>query len=198
MEREKAISLLSLDDQKILSEFEEAGFPGLAPQLVADFFTLFLNGTSLREIGRLHPAVKYGAIVSAFVKYSWEERKDQYLNELQNSAAQRMIQVQLESAGFIGDVMTATHKRYGTQIKKYLASGNPADLDGFDIAGIQSYSKLIETFLKVTGQDAKKTLTVKGQLTTGGEGGFKDVLEQAPSPELAAKLLEAFAEDSKK
>jgi hypothetical protein len=191
--KERAESLLNAEDRKILRDFEESGKPGLGPSLCTTFFELFLNGKTEREIQKLNPVYDLGSIIQARVKYNWDEKKDKYISELQSGVVARMLQVQMEATNFMADVLSATHKRYGTAIKRYLQSSDPKDLEGFDINNIQAYSKSIEALLKITGQDQKKKIELGGTVNSNVQ--ISDMSEKALTPEQAAALLEILAAD---
>jgi hypothetical protein len=191
--KQKAENLLSEDDRHILKTFEESGKPGLGPSLCATFFELFLNGKTEREIQKLNPVYDLGAIIQARVKYGWDEKKDKYISELQSGVIARMLQVQMEASNFMADVLAATHKRYGTAIKKYLQSGNADDLQGFDVNNVQAYYKSIEALMKITGQDQKKKIELGGTVNSSVQ--IKDMSEKPLTPDQAALLLEILSKE---
>jgi hypothetical protein len=191
--------ILSDEDQKILNEYRDAGHPPLAPSTSSAFFELFLNGNTVREIQRLNSAFKLGAILDAQIRYDWDREKDRYIRDLQSKTFQRMVQVQMESASFLADTLSAAHKKYGTALRKYLQTGNEEDLEGYDVSNITSYSKSIDALMKITGQDSKK-VKLEGNINQNVTGSIKieSMSDKVLNPETAEKLLAILAEEANK
>jgi hypothetical protein len=187
------IVLLNQEDQRILDEFRESGFPKLAPQAAASFFELYLNGTSPREIQKLNPAFKLGAILDAQIRYNWDANKDRYVQELQENTVKRLAQVQMEATAFLADSLAAAHKKHGTALRKYLQTSDESELNGFDIGSITSYSRSIDALLKITGQDQKK---IKLESKIEQNVNLKNMGNKPLTPEQAAALLEILEDKS--
>ena len=190
--------LLGPEEQKALERFKEEGAYALSPTLASSFFSLFLQGKTLKEIHEMNRAIPFGAIVDARVRYGWDAARDQYVFELQSGIVRRMIQTQMESANFLADVMAATHKKHGTAIKKYLQTGNEDDLQGFNIESITSYGKLIESIMKITGKDKEKPAAKSDSLPPMGSASGQPVGPSSSqikgvSPTQAAKILRILA-----
>jgi hypothetical protein len=163
----QAFLQLTAKEQKALCEYREQGLPPLAPKTALGFYSLFLSGRSTEQIHELNRAFAYGAIVDARLRYGWDSTKTEYLSSLQSEVHTRMIQTQMESVGFIADVVSATHKKYGGKIAKYLQTGDESELDGFDLTSLAQYGKAIENLLKVTGQDQTKKVKLISDLPSG-------------------------------
>ena len=192
-ERDKALSLLGDKELILLEEFKSSGKAGLAPSLSASFFELYLNGNDVFEIQKLNKAYDIGAIIDCKVRFSWDEKKDAYINNLHTNAMSRLMQVQMESANFLADVLSAAHKRHGIALRKYLQSGDPRDIEGFDIGNISSYSKSIEALMKITGQDQKKKVQLEGTLNSNIA--VSEAMERPMTQNQAANILEILADD---
>ncbi len=125
---DKSRRTLSVHEHNMLASYVEAGKHPLAPETAANFYGLFLTGTSMGEIHRLNKAFPYEAILWASIKYDWHQKRDEYSLGLQAQTAQKVMTAQLETAGLMADLLTASTKKHGDKIKKYLQSGNEADL----------------------------------------------------------------------
>lgn len=194
---DKSRRLLSIPDHNMLIAYVESGRHPLAPETAANFYGLFLTGTSIGEIHRLNKAFPYEAILWAAIKYDWHRQRDEYAIELQAQTAQKVMTAQLETAGLMADLLTAANKKHGLRIKKYLQSGNEADLgDSISIENLHSLMKVAESLQKVTGQantvkvKTENTQNVNVNLTASSNG-------QAMDAATAAAVLKVIA-DSKK
>lgn len=186
---------LSEEEKEKLRDYVESGGVGLAPKTAASFFELYLNGSSVQEIHKLNPAFPYGAILRARVEYDWDEQKDKYIRNLQSGVFERMVHTQLEAVSFLASVMSVTHKKYGDAFKKYLQTGDESELKGFDVGSIRSYKDVIESLLKISGQEKKK---IEFSAKTGhsdSNSPLENLASKPISPDVGAKLLAILAEE---
>jgi len=158
--------------------------PELSPQLSLDLFALFLHGNSCEEIRKLNPALTLGQIVHSRIKYSWDDKMRQHMNDLQNSIMDRVRMVTLESVNFVADLLSAANKLHGTAIKKYLQTGDPEHLSGLKIDSLQGYKAGVELMQKLTGQDKFSNTNVSGTVTVKSEGTLS-----GPTAEEQSKVL---------
>jgi hypothetical protein len=196
---EKARALLESDDLKQLTEYREAGKMRLSPKTTAGFFELFLNGSSLKEIHQLNPAFPYPAILWARVEENWDDQKDAYIRDLQLGIREKLIKSQMETAGLLTDMLSAANKQHGSKLKKYLQTGNEADLgNAMTVTSIQSMLRVIEGLQKLTGQD--KTFKFKTEETITHNQNVNITMQESDgmSPEAAAKILAVVAEEKRK
>lgn len=171
-------------------------FP-LAQSLQDQLFALYLNGKSLSEIRALNPHLMFGQIVDAAVTGCWHQLRQDYLNEIQTRANVRLRQIASEAVEHLADQMAVAHKLQGDALKKYLQTGNPADLGGFGITSIKQYKDVAELLITMTGQKQKSTLTVKGEINHTAEGGGSTKVFK-PLSQLAKERRETEAENIKK
>lgn len=144
---------LTPDEQKALTEYQEARKPELAVETSMAFFQLFLNGYSVDEIHEMNKAFPVEAIHWARLKYGWDKRKDQYITEMHEKIVTKVTKAQLETTNLMTDLLTVTTKKYGDKLKRYLQTGNEKDLEG--VMGVQSIAqllKLMDGLQKITGQ----------------------------------------------
>ena len=134
-------------------------------------------------------------IVAARINHNWDDRKAQHVAELFDSVKTRVEQVQLESIHFVSSLLSATHKKYGDKIKKFLQTGVEADLDDLKLNNLKTYQESIELLLSLTGQGAKNK-KVSGEVVhkhvnaPPGEPGKLDEIR----PEAAAQLLQLLGD----
>lgn len=138
--------------------------PDLSPASRAKLFALFLQGTDCVEISRLNPGITLGQVVRVRLDDGWDEKRREHIAALLSEVRVRLQQTTLESVEFVSNLLAATHKQYGDQLKKYLMTGDPADLGTFGIHGLRQYREAIQLLRELSGQDDPKT---KKQSVTG-------------------------------
>lgn len=130
------------------------------------FYSLFLDGSTLTEISDLNPQVGLGTIVNSAIEGGWDLKRKQYLDELYNRAKDRAIQVVAEGAGFIATLLSVAHKKHGVKLKKFLQTEDPKELiECMTIDGLRTYKEAVEVLMKLTGQDSIKRVQVTGEVT---------------------------------
>lgn len=136
-------------------------FP-LSPPTAIQFFALFLQGKTLTEIAELNPQYSLGTIVNSAVLDRWDQKYQDYLDELYVNAKNRVVQTAAEGVGFISDLLAVTHLKDGTKLKKYIQTQDPEFLKGnnFEIASMRQYKEAVEVLMKLTGQDNIKKIQV--------------------------------------
>jgi hypothetical protein len=174
----------------------------VSPVDAAQMFELYLHGGSCTQIEKQWRKYKLGAIVKAAIEYQWHEKRQEYLEHLHKDAVERGRQAVAESVGFTADLLAVAHKRWGQKLRRYLATGDESELDGFEIRSIDQYRKVVQTFLELTGHNpsevfARKGTEAGGEMMTAGTVGGLDWVSVASSaklrPELAAALLSLAA-----
>lgn len=128
----------------------------ISPATRAKLFSLFLQGHDCVEIARLNQGITLGQIVRVRVDDLWDDKRREHIEALLGEVKTRLQQTTLESVEFVSNLLAATHKQYGDQLKKYLQSGDPADLGPFSIHGLRQYREAIQLLRELSGQDSKK------------------------------------------
>lgn len=128
-------------------------------------YELYLNGYSCEEIFRLNDnQFPLGMILEARIRDSWDDRREQHLTELYGGIVAKVKKTQTEAVAFVADLLAAAHKKHGDKLKKFLQSGNPADLGALSIDTMTSYQTAATMLLKLTGQDKQKDGSNKIQI----------------------------------
>lgn len=189
----------------LLSDRERAAYdawlvkkqPPVAPSTAAKYLEAYLQGSTCEDILKLSKGMALGAIVDCKIRDRWDDRLVEYRATLLDQVGQRLRQVQLESVQHIADQLAVAHKRDGDRLKRFLMTGDNADLGGASfITGIKSYSEAVKALLALTGQDKDKKGPVAVQVSVGpqpiGAAGqtVDAVLVEEPDREQAAKLIE--------
>jgi hypothetical protein len=122
-------------------------------------FELFCNGSTCDQIRKIVQAYSFGQIVACRVIGGWDERR-----ESKRLATTTIVPAQanvtlLESQEFLGDLILATTKKFGKQLKRYIATGEEAQLEGIPLPrSLKEYQIALDMFMKASGQDEKKVV----------------------------------------
>jgi hypothetical protein len=156
---EKLFDTLSKTEKTAYEDWVQSADEPLEVGICAKAFELFLNGTPLYKIASINK-LDLGALVHARIFYKWDERKNDFVNDLFSNVKQRVMQSQVEAIDFNADILTAAHKLHGGRIKNYLQSDNTEDLGETVkfLSSAKNYQIAIENLMKLSGQD-KKTET---------------------------------------
>ena len=132
------------------------------------------------------------------VKYKWDQEKDDYIIKLQTTIKDKVLKAQLETTSLVTDLLAAANKKHSAKIKKYLQTGNEADMEGaLNVDTLQGLMKLSENLLKITGQDRQTKSTIENrnimELNVKTADGTNTL-----SSEDAAKILNLLAESKRK
>jgi hypothetical protein len=199
---EAAELFLSIPELNVLKAYMDKGGMELSAETAARFYELFLNGSDCKDIYRLNAAFPYEAILWSRIKYRWDLTKDEYVYKLQETVREKVMKAQLETTSLMADMLTAANKKNSDKIKKYLQTGDEETLKGaLSIESLQSLLRITEGLIKVTGQDrvvknvteTKNTQNLNVNVNTSSKDDNSDL-----SPEAAAKILAAIAEDRRK
>lgn len=152
---EQAELRLTERELKAYRAWKGMGQPRLSPDTQAKFFALFLKGESLEDIVRINRGFSIGQLAQARVEGLWDEKRDEYLKDLFDSARAIVKQSTIESMRFLIDQLGAVHKKYGEAARKYIQNGDDTEFKNFGIDNIRNYKTAVEALQKLTGADKK-------------------------------------------
>jgi hypothetical protein len=152
----KPLDGLSQDERKAYEKHVSENKPPISPKTAAEFFELYLAGSSCSEIVRLNPGFGLGLVVRARIDHDWDARKAAYLDTLYQRTQEKYQRAQLEAIDFVADSMSVYRKLWGDRFKKFLQTNNPEDLHEYKDMSIKQYQVFTEMLLKMTGQDNPK------------------------------------------
>jgi hypothetical protein len=194
----KAEKMLSVPRFNMLKAYIEKGGHPLAPDTASKFFELYLGGVEPEEIHRLNKAFPYEAIIWSALKFDWQTKRDEYIATLQDTVRDKVIKAQLETTGLLADMLTAANKHHGDKIKRYIMTGEAADLDGaLNIDSITNLLKIVNGMRDITGQSntqkikTENTQTLNLNVKSDKNTGSMDA-------ETAAEILAVIAKSKKK
>lgn len=127
--------------------------PAVAAHVSARLYALFLRGTTCAEISRLNKGIGLGQVCRERVADGWDRRRDEYRQELLAATKDRVLQVQLESAEFLANELSAAHKLHGDKAKLYLQGGDEKDLGSFSISSIREYRETLAALRELVAKE---------------------------------------------
>ncbi len=161
---ERVTKLLSEGEIYAYEYWKKSSQGAVAASLNAQLFGLFLNGKNTEEIRRLNPLLTLGQIVSARIEGDWDKRRDEHLDRLLADTSGRIQQATMETSELICDMLAVANKEHGDKLRKYLQTGNEADLGDFKVDSLGNLKQAIEVLQKLTGQDKQSKLTLAGEI----------------------------------
>lgn len=163
--QEQKEALLTERELREYRVYQRLNRPPMAPSTQAQLFQLFLNGNGCEEIVRLNPnGFALGAVVRARIENDWDLKRQEHQEQLMLRVRERVQQVTLETIERVSNEMAASNKLINDKVKKFLQTGDPAELNGTSIGNVRHLKEMVEMLQKLTGQDAKKTQTVGGTI----------------------------------
>ncbi len=163
-------------ERSLLEEWQkDRKKPSLATSLSVKLFELFLHGVDVNEISRINQGTYLvEQILEARVRDSWDERRNEYLDTLFGGIVKRVSQAQAEAVEFLTDMLAVAHKQHGHKLRTFLQTGDEKNLGDFKINGWQTYKGVVDSLLKITGQDRDKAPS----------GAEPTIHTQEPTPEV--------------
>lgn len=132
--------------------------------LNTQLFQLYLQGKSLEEIRRINPQLQLGEIVAARVEGRWDDKRDEYLQNLLQSTSERVQQSTLETIDFVRDMLAVAKRQFGDKFQRYLQTGDEKELGEFKIESLTQLKAAIEALQKLTGQE-KRVIEHRGGIS---------------------------------
>jgi hypothetical protein len=181
------------DREKVALEvYEQRGGARIAPATQAQFYSLFLRGKTCDEIADINKGFALGAIIKARVEGDWDRKLDEYRESLFKGVRERLQQIELESVGFLTDMLAAAHRQQGDKLKKYIQTGDESELGDMKISSIKNYKEVLELLIKATGQERQQTIEHRHHVTASSkeEGNAIDITSLASAS--SNQALEIF------
>lgn len=196
----KAKRTLNIPEYNMMLAYIQSGRHPLAPDTVTALFQLYLNGSDCAEVHRLNKGLPYEAILWARVKFDWDAHRDKLIVERQEKIRDKVLNSQLQTTELMADLLAATAKKHGDKIKKYIQTGDEADLGGsLSIDNLHQLLKIAEGLQKITGQDKVQKIETKNtQRFELGVGGKTVAAGEEISDEGATAVLAILAEEKRK
>lgn len=138
---------------ELLNQALEEGVRPIADSLATQFYNLFIEGLTCREIAQRNKPIQERDILYLRWKNQWDQKRMEALNVLIQRVSQKLTKGKLEAADFLTTLASAYHKQYADQLLKYLQTGKEEDKP--DFPSLKYYKEIIELLNKITGEDRK-------------------------------------------
>lgn len=149
----------TMKDLESIRKFKEDGMLGLAALTDVDverMMNLYNDGKTYRQISQV---LKKDKTVILFLahKFGWFEFRQAYLQELQATLKDKVIESKLQSQEFLLDLIQAYQKKIGRNINQYLRSDDERFVDKIDPKDIGTILKVFELLHKINHEDLGNT-----------------------------------------
>lgn len=157
---DEKLSLLTFKESEAYKFYVKQNKPPMAESTQGGFYALFAQGMSCEEIQRLNPnGFSLGAIVRARLDNNWDDKLIQHQVSLAENARTRLQQIQLETVERLALELAASNKLVSDKVKKFIQTGDVAEIAGMGIGSQRHLKEAIEMLQKLTGQGEKKTVS---------------------------------------
>lgn len=149
----------SQKDLEVIKAYEEGGLKEIGTvdeKAMANMLDLYLSGKTYRQISTIVKLRKEIVLYMSY-KFNWFDLRQEYLEDLESSMRGRVIEAKLVSQDFILQLQTMWHRKIGSRVTKYLATGNEEFIKELDLKEIDKYLKTAELLQKLAGEG--KSLT---------------------------------------
>jgi hypothetical protein len=164
----------------------------IATSTAIDFFSLYLEGYTIKQIHERHSAWPLGALVDARVRYKWDDKKKAYLEELETQVMDRMSKIKLESLNFLADMAAVAHNEFREEMIKYLQNPDNTEPPRNRIKSIREYKELMNIIVALGALGAEGSgmpgTAIQVNVADGGRVEVVTANEKA-------RMLQALAEE---
>ena len=160
MSNDKQVALIphadfTIKDLEIIEKFKEDGMLGLHTLVDTDverMMSLYMDGKSYREIASL---LKKNKAIVLFLahKFKWFELRREYLDELQTTLKDKVMESKLQSQQFLLHLLTAYEKKIGRNADQYLRTDNVDFHDRIDKNDVGTLMKIMELLHKLSSEN---------------------------------------------
>jgi hypothetical protein len=145
----------TIKDLETIEKFKENGLLGLhtlADTDVERMMNLYMDGKSYRQIAQL---TQKGKAVILFLshKFKWFELRKEYLDELQATLKDKVVESKLQSQEFLLHLVLAYQKKIGKNIDQYLRTDNADFADKVDTKDLNSLLKIMELLHRLNNEN---------------------------------------------
>jgi uncharacterized protein YnzC (UPF0291/DUF896 family) len=176
MSDNKEVSLLptadfTMKDLELIEKFKENGMLGLHTLTEVDaerMMGLYMDGKSYRQIAQVTKKNK-SIILFLAHKFKWFELRKEYLDELQATLKEKIVESKLQSQEFLLELVLAYQKKVSKNVHQYLRTDNAEFADQIDPKDINTVLKVMELLHKLSAENLGEKPPLVG-LSGMGEG----------------------------
>jgi hypothetical protein len=136
-------------ENKAYEDWTAKNQPAMAPTTAANFFTLFVEGYSMEQMIKANPSWKLGCVVDARIRYKWDERLQQHIEEVHRQALERMSKFKSEAINHILDTLTVVHQVNRDAMMKYIQNPIEENIPDSGKLTTREYKDLLESLERV-------------------------------------------------
>src|ERR1035437_4067328 len=145
----------TMKDLETIEKFKENGMLGLHTLVDTDVercMGLYLNGKTYRQIAQVTKINKAVVLFLAH-KFKWFELRVEYLDELQATLKDKVVESKLQSQEFLLELVLAYQKKVSRNIHQYLRTDNTEFFDKIDPKDINAVLKVMELLHKFSSEN---------------------------------------------
>lgn len=190
-------------DLELIDKFKENGMLGLHTLKDTDCercMGLYMDGKTYRQIAQV-TKINKSVILFLAHKFSWFELRKDYLDELQATLKDKVMESKLQSQEFLLELVSAYQKKIAKNVHQYLRTDNTEFFDKVDQKDITVVLKVMELLHRISAENLanpgdKSLVSLNGMgdgvnITRTGANSV-EITPKGPSP--FGSKLKAFAE----
>lgn len=139
-------------DKKQIAEYVKRGRPGitvLTSDKMSQMMDLYLSGRTYRQISKVMNVEK-ALVLYCSDRFNWFDMKLDYLNELELSMRDRLIDAKLISQDFLLQLTHAWEKKIGANLNRYFSTNDERFSNAIDLKEVDKYLKTIEILHRIS------------------------------------------------
>lgn len=160
MSEEKQVTLIpqndfTMKDLETIEKFKEDGMVGLHTLKDTDCercMALYLDGKSYRQVAQV-TKIRKDVILFLAHKFKWWELRKEYLDELQATLKEKVMESKLQSQEFLLELVLAYQKKISKNVHQYLRTDNAEFADRIDGKDIGTVLKVMELLHRLNSEN---------------------------------------------
>lgn len=149
----------TMKDLELIQKFKDDGMLGLHTLKDTDCercMALYIDGKSYRQIAQV-TKINKSVILFLANKFKWYELRKEYLDELQATLKDKVMESKLQSQEFLLELVLAYQKKISKNVHQYLRTDDSAFADKIDPKDINSVLKIMELLHKISAENFANT-----------------------------------------
>jgi hypothetical protein len=135
---------LTLTEAKVLSDWIEAGKPGLLKQRAEGYGQIYALGYTCEEIQKWFPNMPLPLLLYARVQFNWDDTRERYRVIMQGRALEAAVGSRNESIRLMADTIAATNMQWRRKLMDYLADPDKNKAPDFLPDTLASYQRMVD------------------------------------------------------
>lgn len=144
----------TMRDLERIEKFKEGGLVGLAKLTEVDIercMALYMDGKTYRQVANI-TKLDHKTILYLAHRLKWYELRQDYLDELRTTLPQKVMESKLLSQEFFLHLELAYKKKIGSDVDKYLRTGNDEWFKAVDMDDVKTLMKITELVHKLNNE----------------------------------------------